>query len=82
MGRLGQPYMWALYAVVLLVIGFVQNANEMRITAMGTIFLVVGKLLVVDLAQMEAIWRILMFMGFGAVFLLLGYYWQSRWSDS
>ena len=73
--------MWALYAVVLLIVGFMRNAEKMRITAMATIFVVVGKLLIVDLSQMEAIWRILMFMSFGLVFLLLGYYWQSRLSS-
>lgn len=72
---------WAIYAIGLLVFGFVRYRKNVRLMAMGTIFLVVGKLFLVDLSKLEAIWRILIFMTFGAVFLMLGYYWQSRWSD-
>lgn len=71
---------WALYAIGLLVYGFLQYHKNVRLVAMGTIFVVVGKLFLIDLSQLEAIWRILIFMTFGAVFLLLGYYWQSQWS--
>jgi len=72
---------WAAYAIGLLVFGFVRYRKKVRLVAMATIFLVVGKLFLIDLSKLEAIWRILIFMTFGAVFLMLGYYWQSRWSD-
>lgn len=72
---------WGIYAIALLVMGFVWYNKNVRVIGMATIFVVVGKLFFVDLSQLEAIWRILMFMGFGVVFLLLGYYWQSKWSD-
>jgi len=39
---------------------------------------VVVKLFLVDLAQLQAIWRILLFMGFGSVLLLVGYLIQSK----
>jgi uncharacterized membrane protein len=73
---------WGAYAISLLVWGFIQYHKDIRLVGMGTIFLVVGKLFLVDLSQLEAIWRILLFMGFGAVFLLLGYYWQLKWNDN
>jgi uncharacterized membrane protein len=44
---------------------------------MATLFLVVAKLFWVDLAQLQALWRILLFIGFGGVLMLLGYYLQS-----
>ena len=47
--------------------------------AMGTPLLVVGKLFVVDLAEVESIWRILLFLGFGGIFLVLSYYFQNLW---
>ncbi len=72
---------WGGYAIALLVWGFIKYNKEIRLIGMGTIFLVVGKLFLVDLSQLEAIWRILLFMGFGAMFLLLGYYWQSKWNE-
>jgi hypothetical protein len=37
-------------------------------------FLVVGKLFLVDLIGVEAIWRVLLFLDFGSLFLALSYY--------
>lgn len=42
---------------------------------------VAAKLLVVDMAQVDVIWRILLFMGFGAAFLGLSYL-IKRWAKS
>ena len=71
---------WGAYAISLLILGAIWNNKGGRMIGMGTIFLVVGKLFLIDLSQLEAIWRILLFIGFGAVFLVLGYYWQSKWN--
>ena len=49
---------------------------------MGTLLVLVGKLFLVDLARLEAIWRILLFLGFGGLFLVLSYYFQARWKRS
>jgi uncharacterized membrane protein len=70
---------WGIYAIGIIVLGFLRHSKGARLVGMGTIFVVVGKLFLVDLSQLEAIWRILLFMGFGSVFLMLGYYWQSKW---
>lgn len=80
-GQAWVSIIWGLYAIGLLVAGFAQNKERVRLTGMATIFLVVGKLFLIDLSQLQAIWRILLFIGFGGVFVLLGYYLQSRWSD-
>lgn len=72
---------WGLYAIVLMLLGFIRFGRNVRLAGMGTIFLVVGKLFLVDLSQLQAIWRILLFIGFGTVFLLLGYYLQSKWNN-
>ena len=40
-------------------------------------FLVVGKLFVVGLIGIEAIWCVLLFLGFGGLFLALSYYLRS-----
>ena len=47
--------------------------------AIGTLLLVVGKLLLVDLAELEAIWRVFLFLSFGGGFLVLSYYFQDLW---
>ena len=39
----------------------------------GIIGALAGKLLLVDLAQLDPVWRILLFLGFGATLLGLGY---------
>lgn len=72
---------WGIYAIVLLILGFSRYGKRVRMAGMVTIFLVVGKLFLVDLSQLQAIWRILLFTGFGAIFLIIGYYSQSRWNN-
>jgi uncharacterized membrane protein len=52
------------------------------IVGMGTLLLVVAKLLLVDLINLDAVWRILLFLGFGGVFLILSYYLQALWRAS
>ncbi|MCZ6916991.1 MAG: DUF2339 domain-containing protein [Gemmatimonadetes bacterium] len=48
-----------------------------RGAGVATLMLVVGKLFLVDLARVEAIVRILLFLGFGGVFLTLSYFFRS-----
>ena len=67
---------WGVYALSLLIFGLTKQRDDIRFAAMGTIFLVVGKLFLIDLSQLQAIWRILLFIGFGALFLLISYYVQ------
>jgi uncharacterized membrane protein len=43
----------------------------------ATMVIVVGRLLLVDLSSVEAIWRVLLFLACGAVFLYTGYRMQS-----
>jgi len=78
----GQGYVticWGVYAIVLLVLGLLNNIRLLRIVSMSTLFVVVAKLFLVDLAHLETIWRILLFLCFGIVFLGIGYYFQSLW---
>ena len=49
---------------------------------MGTLLIVVGKLFLVDLVELETIWRILLFLGFGGLFLILSYYFRVLWKSS
>ena len=78
----GQAYVtiaWGVYAIILLVIGLRLNRDRLSATAIGTLLLVVGKLFLVDLVMLEAIWRILLFLGFGGGFLVISYYFQNLW---
>ena len=78
----GQAYTtiaWGVYGVILLIVGLRLNRNQLSATAIGTLLLAVGKLILVDLAALEAIWRVLLFLGFGGGFLVLSYYFQDLW---
>ena len=78
----GEAYVtiaWGLYAVVLLVAGLRLDRSALIRVAMATLFLVAVKLFLVDLAEVEALWRVLLFLGFGVLFLSLSYYLQALW---
>ncbi|MCH8569478.1 MAG: DUF2339 domain-containing protein [Balneolales bacterium] len=80
----GQGYVtiaWGVYAVTLLVISLRLNLEQLRNLATGTLLLVVGKLFLVDLTELETIWRVLLFIGFGAIFLILSYYSRTLWKS-
>jgi len=73
---------WGLYTVALLVAGLQLARSRLVIVGMGTLLVVVAKLLLVDLINLDAVWRILLFLGFGGVFLILSYYLQALWQAS
>ncbi len=78
----GQGYVtvaWGVCAIVLLVVGLVADNTFARISGLVLLYVVVGKLLLVDLTEVAAIWRILLFIGFGAMFLILSYFYQTLW---
>lgn len=78
----GQGYVtvsWGLCAIALLAAGILLKEVNWRLLALVTLFIVVAKLLLVDLATVKAIWRVLLLIGFGALFLTLSYFFQSLW---
>jgi uncharacterized membrane protein len=81
----GQAYVsvaWGLCALLLLAIGARGDHDAARWTGLATLLLVVAKLFAVDLAELEAIWRILIFLGFGALLLVVSYAFPSLWRAS
>ena len=70
---------WGLYAACLLVVGLRLDHTQIVRAGMATLFLVVAKLFLVDFSEVEAVWRILLFLGFGGLFLILSYYLQALW---
>ncbi len=64
---------WGAYALGLLLFGMSRARPLVEKTALATLLVVVAKLFLVDLAALEAIYRILLFLGFGAVFLFFSY---------
>ena len=68
---------WGVDGVTLLVVGLRIANRYIRTLGLATLLAVVGKLFLVDLASVPAIWRILLFIGFGGVFLALSYWFIS-----
>ncbi len=65
---------WGVYGASLLVAGLRQTNRPMRNVGFLTLLAVVTKLFAIDLASVRAIWRVLLFIGFGGVFLALSYW--------
>lgn len=64
---------WALLGALVLVLGLLLRRQDLQAVGHGTLALVAGKLLVVDLAQLDAVLRILLFLGFGTGLLALAW---------
>lgn len=80
----GQAYVtivWTLYAVTLLLVGLRFDQAIVRTGGLVTFAIVVGKLFLVDLDQLDPLWRILLFLGIGALFLVIGYFLPSLWKE-
>lgn len=73
---------WGAYAVALLLLAMQRGWPRLEKTALVTLAAVVAKLFLVDLAALEAIYRVLLFLGFGSVFLVLSYWLQGWWKDA
>ncbi len=71
---------WGIYGIGLLVHALTQRQLGVQRVAMATLLLVVGKLFLIDLAELAPVWRILLFMGFGGLFLMLSYYFKDAWA--
>lgn len=70
---------WGLYSLALMIPGLRLGNRALRNTGLATLFLTVGKLLIVDMARVDPLWRILLFMAFGSMLLGLGYWLRNLW---
>jgi uncharacterized membrane protein len=73
---------WGVYGIGLLVFGLRRDIEGVRQVGLVTLVLLVTKLFLVDLSQLEPIWRVLLFMGFGGLFLVLSYYFRAQWKKT
>ena len=73
---------WGVCALALLALGWRLADDKVRTAGLLTLGLVVGKLFLVDLSELDAVWRILLFLGFGGLFLVLGYLFPSLWKPA
>jgi hypothetical protein len=77
----GQAWMslaFGLQGAAALVAGFLLERSALQKLGVTTLLLVVGKVLLVDMAAVEPIWRVLLLFVFGGLFLLLSKFVQGR----
>jgi len=70
---------WSLIGIGFLVTGLRAHVEMFRSVGLATLVLVVAKLFVVDLAELDPLWRVAVFLGIGAVFLAVGYFLPQLW---
>ena len=75
-GQLALSAFWALTGIGALVAGLVRDAPAVRAGAFGLIGVAAGKVFLVDLASLTALYRVGSFMAFGVLALAGAYAWQ------
>jgi uncharacterized membrane protein len=65
--------LWGLTAAGLLVVGARAGRRPLQLAGLAVLVAFVGKLFLVDLASLPPLWRIALFLGFGAAFLGISY---------
>ena len=70
---------WGGMGIGLLAAGFYANQPNMQRTGLVTLLVIAGKLLLIDLLEIDPFWRILLFIGFGLIFLTIGYVLPDIW---
>jgi uncharacterized membrane protein len=74
---------WAALGFVALVAGLVRRQRALRLGGLGILALAVGKVFVVDLAQLESIWRVGSFLALGLLLLAGAFaYQRARTADA
>ncbi|MDQ3637480.1 MAG: DUF2339 domain-containing protein, partial [Actinomycetota bacterium] len=71
---------WGLTGAAMFVTGLRRDHAYLIRGGVETLFLVVAKLFLWDLAGLEPVWRVLLFLGFGGLFLILSYHLRNLWN--
>jgi uncharacterized membrane protein len=68
--------LWAMYALILMVVGIANGSKPVRIAALALLTIPIAKVFVYDVFTLERIYRVVAFMGLGALLLIGGYLYQ------
>jgi uncharacterized membrane protein len=71
---------WGLTGAAMFVAGLRRDHAYLTKGGVATLFLVVAKLFLWDLVGLDPLWRVLLFLGFGGLFLLLSYHLRNLWN--
>ena len=67
---------WAIYATILIVVGLKRRSAPARYLAMAVFGVTILKVFVVDLADLDRIYRVVSLIGLGTMLLLSSYLYQ------
>ena len=67
---------WLLFGIALLAAGLVFSSRGVRLASAAVIMLTVAKVFLVDMSDLEGVWRALSFIGLGAVLIGIGLVYQ------
>lgn len=68
---------WGVYGLGLVIAGYLLNRNlPVMLCGVTTLFVIAGKLFVIDLRYLGTVWQIMLFLGFGGFFLIVSYGFQ------
>ena len=71
---------WGLTGAAMFVAGLRRDHAYLIRGGVATLFLVVAKLFLWDLGGLDPLWRVLLFLGFGGLFLVLSYHLRNLWN--
>lgn len=72
-GQMGLSIVWGLYAVISLVLGFRQRLRPLRMAALGLLAVTALKVIFIDLAHVQQIYRIVSFVVLGLTMIAASY---------
>ncbi len=72
-GQMALSIVWGLYAVASLAVGFIYRSRHLRIAALALLGITALKVLVVDMAQVQQIYRIVSFVVLGLSMIAVSY---------
>jgi len=67
---------WAVYAVILLVVGIIKRWRPVRLGALALLIIAIGKVFVFDVFTLQLVYRIIAFVGLGFLLLTSAYLYQ------
>jgi len=72
--------LWAVYAVILLVVGIIRRSRPVRLAGLGLLAIPIVKLFVYDVFALETVYKMIAFIGLGLLLVASGYLYQ-RYRD-
>jgi uncharacterized membrane protein len=84
LGQMTLSVLWSLYAATLAAVGFVRRSSPVRWAALGLFGLTIVKVMMVDIATLQQLYRIIAFLVLGVLLLVVawGYHKAFRSKES